>query len=284
MSGALPFSRDRFSARSASERSLRRVYRANFVRARRRFDLRQERADGLLLGERVVGRVMTETQPVEDHNFLGRLNDPERSSIAECSQSRSFERGAVLFRQGDSGSEVFIIRSGRVKVSVRRGGREVILAVYDAGALLGELGAVDGNVRSATVTALEPVDVDAVSHDDFMDLLERHPRVATELLRLVAARLRSTSLRQLEFGTMDALARLCASLSELAARYGTVRNGQVEIVAPFHQGELASWSGISREAVVKGFRQLRGLGWLAVDGRTLILRNPEAIRRRANRS
>ena len=114
-----------------------------------------------------------------------------------------------------------------------------------------------------------------------MALLEHHPRVATELLRLVAARLRSTSLRQLEFGTMDALARLCASLSELANRYGTARGDEIEIETPFHQGELASWSGISREAVVKGFRQLRGLGWLEVEGRTLILRNPEAIRRRA---
>ncbi len=226
---------------------------------------------------------MTETQPIEDHNFLRRLTDEERSSFAQHSHPKMFERGAVLFRQGDSGDDVLILRSGRVKVSVRRGGREVILAVYDAGALLGELGAVDGNVRSATVTALESVDVDAISHDEFMELLERHPRVATELLRLVAGRLRSTSLRQLEFGTMDALARLCASLSELAARYGTIRDGEIEIIAPFHQGELASWSGISREAVVKGFRQLRGLGWLAVDGRTLILRNPDAIRRRANR-
>jgi CRP/FNR family transcriptional regulator, cyclic AMP receptor protein len=226
---------------------------------------------------------MSDAQSIDDHNFLDRLTDDERSSFANRSDRRRFERGSVLFRQGESGDEVFILRSGRVKVSVRRGGREVILAVYDAGALLGELGAVDGNVRSATVTALEEVEVDAVSHDQFTELLETHPRVATELLRLVAGRLRNTSLRQLEFGTMDALARLCASLCELATRYGTVRDGEIEIVTPFHQGELASWSGISREAVVKGFRQLRGLGWLAVDGRTLVLLNPEAIRRRANR-
>lgn len=225
---------------------------------------------------------MAEGQALEDHNFLHRLTNEEQASFNEHSQRKAFERGAVLFRQGDDGNDVLIVRSGRVKVSARRAGREVILAVFDSGALLGELGAVDGNVRSATVTALEDVEVDVIAHDEFMSLLEHHPRVATELLRLVAARLRSTSLRQLEFGTMDALARLCASLSELAARYGTDRDGEILIDTPFHQGELASWSGISREAVVKGFRQLRGLGWLSVDGRTLILKNPEAIRRRAN--
>jgi CRP/FNR family transcriptional regulator, cyclic AMP receptor protein len=224
---------------------------------------------------------MTEANTAEDHNFLRRLTSKEQAAFAEHSHRKKFERGSALFRQGDSGDEVFIVRSGRVKVSVRRGGREVILAVYDSGALLGELGAVDGNARSATVSALEEVEIDVISHDEFMALLEEHPRVATELLRLVAGRLRSTSLRQLEFGTMDALARLCASLSELASRYGTARGDEIEIETPFHQGELASWSGISREAVVKGFRQLRGLGWLEVEGRTLILRNPEAIRRRA---
>ncbi|MGA8297529.1 MAG: Crp/Fnr family transcriptional regulator [Acidimicrobiales bacterium] len=225
---------------------------------------------------------MAEPPQVDEHNFLDRLTAEEQARLAERSQRKSFDRGAVLFRQGEDGDDVLVLRSGRVKVSARRAGREVILAVFDAGALLGELGAVDGNVRSATVSALEDVEVDIISHDEFMSLLERHPRVATELLRLVAGRLRSTSLRQLEFGTMDALARLCASLSELATRYGTVRGDEIEIVTPFHQGELASWSGISREAVVKGFRQLRGLGWLSIEGRTLILRNPDAIRRRAN--
>lgn len=225
---------------------------------------------------------MREASESDDHSFLARLTEDERRSVAKRSHRQTFDRGAVLFRQGDSGSDVIVLRSGRVKVSARRAGREVILAVFDAGALLGELGAVDGNVRSATVTALEPVEVDVISHDDFSGLLDERPRIATELLRLVAARLRTTSQRQLEFGTMDALARLCASLSELAARYGIPRDGEIEISTPFHQGELASWSGISREAVVKGFRQLRGLGWLTVDGRKLTLNDPDAIRRRAN--
>lgn len=169
-----------------------------------------------------------------------------------------------------------------MKVCARRGSREVILAVLDAGALLGELSAVDGSARSATVVALEPVDVDVTSHAEFNQLLDEYPRVATELLRLVAGRLRDTSTRQLEFGTMDTLARLCASLTELASRYGLDSGEETEIVAPFHQGELASWSGMSREAVVKGFRQLRALGWLSIEGRTLTLHDPAAIRSRAN--
>lgn len=159
---------------------------------------------------------------------------------------------------------------------------EVILAVLDEGALLGELSAVDGAPRSATVVALEPVEVEVTTHEEFNELLEEHPRLATELLRLVAARLRDASVRQLEFGTMDTLARLCATLVELANRYGQEQADLTEVTAPFHQGELAAWSGMSREAVVKGFRQLRSLGWLTIEGRTLTLHDVAAIQRRAH--
>ncbi len=216
-------------------------------------------------------------------SFLSRLTDAEASSLERRSRRRSYERGATLFREGDAADEVFVVRTGRVKVCSRRAGREVILAVLDEGALLGELSAVDGVPRSATVVALEPVEVEVTTHGEFNELLEEHPRLATELLRLVAARLRDASVRQLEFGTMDTLARLCATLIELADRYGQEQADLTEVTAPFHQGEIAAWSGMSREAVVKGFRQLRSLGWLTIEGRTLTLHDVAAIRRRASR-
>ena len=180
---------------------------------------------------------------IESDDFLRRLTEDEAASLERVSQRRSFARGDTLFRQGDGGEEVFVIRSGRVKVCVRWGRREVILAVMDAGSLLGELSAVDGQPRSATAIALEDVQVDVTSQTDFDALLEQHPRVATELLRLVARRLRDTSHRQLEFGTMDTLGRLCASLTELAARYGETAVGPAaRLISGASQGLATSSS------------------------------------------
>lgn len=173
-----------------------------------------------------------------------------------------------------------MLASGRVKVSARRHGREVILAVLDPGSLLGEVSTLDGGPRSATVVALEPVEVDVADAADFRQFLADHPRVAGELLQLVVARLRDTSLRQVEFGTADTLGRICASLIQLADRYGRDRGDHVELDAPISQQELAGMAGMSREAAVKGLRQLRNLGWLSVDARVLVLLDPESIRRR----
>jgi len=218
---------------------------------------------------------------VADGDFLRRLTDSEARSLEAISRRKSFARGAILFREGDSGGEAFVLRRGRVKVSSRRRNREVILAVCDPGSLLGEVSAIDGGPRSATVVALDPVEVDVTSVASFLEFLDAHPRVAGELLQLVVARLREASLRQVEFGTVDTLGRLCASIVQLADRYGRPGVDPVEVDAPISQQELAEWAGMSREAVVKGLRQLRSLGWLTVEGRVLSLLDPQAIRRRA---
>jgi CRP-like cAMP-binding protein len=214
-------------------------------------------------------------------DFLRRLTDAEAKSLEARSRRKSFARGAIIFRDGDPGGEALVLRVGRVKVSARRHNREVILAVLDPGSLLGEVSSIDSGPRSATVVALEPVEVDATSADQFREFLDEHPRVAGELLQLVIARLRDASLRQVEFGTVDTLGRLCGSLTQLAERYGRPLGDHVEVDAPINQQELAEWAGMSREAVVKGLRQLRSLGWLTVDARVLTLLDPQAIRRRA---
>ena len=216
-----------------------------------------------------------------DGDFLRRLTDSEAKSLEDRSRRKSFARGAIIFRAGEAGDDALVLRKGRVKVSIRRRNREVILAVLDPGSLLGEVSAIDGGPRSATVVALEPVEVDVTSFADFREFLDENPRVAGELLQLVVTRLRVASLRQVEFGTVDTLGRLCASLTQLADRYGRPNGDQIEVDAPINQQELAEWAGMSREAVVKGLRQLRSLGWLTVEGRALTLLDPAAIRRRA---
>jgi CRP-like cAMP-binding protein len=86
---------------------------------------------------------------------------------------------------------------------------------------------------------------------------------------------------QLEFGTGDALGRVCARLAELADRYGEQAEGMVLIRSPVSQTDLASWTGLSREAVVKALRSLRRLGWVENTGRQFVIRDAERVRQRA---
>jgi CRP/FNR family transcriptional regulator, cyclic AMP receptor protein len=214
--------------------------------------------------------------------FLERLTPSERGDLEAHGRTRTLHRGAVLFHEGDDAHEVLVLLSGQVKVArAAATGRDVILCVFDTGEVLGELSAVDGAPRSATAVALCTVVALMVPLSEFNAFLERRPRVANELLRTVVERLRGSSQRQLEFGTADALTRLCRCLVDMADRYGADEDGCRSVRLPLAQHELAALAGLSREAVVKGLQSLRALGWIRATGRSVSLVDEDSLRARA---
>jgi CRP-like cAMP-binding protein len=214
--------------------------------------------------------------------FLGCLRPDDGAALLGLGRSRSYPARSVLFFEGDDAHEVLILNRGEVKVTVTsQEGREVVLAVLGPGELLGELSAVDGAPRSASASALGPVTLTAIDLARFNTFIDEHHEAAVALLRCVAVRLREASRRQVEFGTLDALGRVCGRLTEMMDRYGRPNGTRMEIVAPLSQTEVAGWAGLSREAVVKAFAALRALGWLATKGHIITVIDPAAVRARA---
>jgi CRP/FNR family transcriptional regulator, cyclic AMP receptor protein len=215
--------------------------------------------------------------------FLQRLSDLARMELFAIGTRRRYPSGATLFFEGDPAHEALVILDGQIKaVVLATGGREVILDVLGPGSLLGELAAIDAGPRSASALALTQVEVLAVSNGAFDEYLLEHPAVLRDLAVVVVTRLRDSDRRQLEFGTEDSLGRLCIRIVELAKRYGrTDADGRIQIESPLSQGDLAAWSGLSREAVVKSMRKLRDLGWIENKGPSITLLQPELIQARA---
>jgi len=212
---------------------------------------------------------------------MARLQQGERDALETLGRHRHFGTGQVLFTEGDDGRDVYVLIEGIVKlVTTSASGQQVILDLEAAGSVLGELSAIDGQPRSATVEAITPIDVLVLRIEDFRSFLESQPRAAAELLGIVAARLRASSQRQLEFGSSDALTRLCRCLLVMIERFGD-REEQPSVSLPVAQHDLAKLTGLSREAVVKGLRRLRELGWVETSGRSVVIRDLQAVRARA---
>jgi CRP/FNR family cyclic AMP-dependent transcriptional regulator len=221
-------------------------------------------------------------ETVTASDFLGGLGPAAAAEFERLGARRRFPAGAALFVEGDQAHEAFVLLSGEVKVSVGSiDGREVVLDVFEPGRLLGELSVIDGRPRSASLVALSPVEVLAVAAGPFNEFLDRHPQALRNLLVEVVDRLRTRVRHQMEFGTGDALGRVCARLAELAQRQGEGEAEAVVVRSPVSQADLAAWTGLSREAVVKALRALRQLGWIRSVGRTITITDPEQVRRRA---
>jgi len=170
-----------------------------------------------------------------------------------------------LFSEGDPSDHIAILLSGVVKISASTvNGREALLGLRGAGEIVGEIAALYGSPRSASVRALDDVEARLVPASAFINGLRRHPDALFGLLHAVIGRLRESDRRRLEFAGSDVRERVSRLLAELAETHGEpAADGSVTISLPLSQAEIAGATGASREAVAKALRGLRSCGIVA---------------------
>jgi CRP/FNR family transcriptional regulator, cyclic AMP receptor protein len=211
--------------------------------------------------------------------FLDALTNDERLSLTASARARRFGPGEAIFHEGDDPGGAMAIVSGRVKVSIAGvGGREVVVAFPGPGDLVGELAAIGGRPRTASVTAVDQVEVLALRADDFRRFLLEHPRVAPLVFEHVATLLAEADRQRVDFATRDVTARIAGRLIELSDSAGVQDAAGVRIALPLSQEELAAWSGASREAVARSLHLLRELGWIETRRREIRVLNVGALR------
>jgi len=212
----------------------------------------------------------------------GGLGVADLEARRAASRVRRYRSGELVLREGDASRAVLAILTGTVKLTkTATSGREAVLELRGAGEVVGELGAIDGQTRSASAVALGEVEALVVPADVFNALLRERGGLAHQLLVTEVARLREAAGRQLELGTADVVGRVCRRLAELAASHGVPMNGGVLVRGAISQQDLADWSGISRDGVVRALGELRRLGWLDTGRQRVLIRDLDAITRRA---
>jgi CRP/FNR family cyclic AMP-dependent transcriptional regulator len=204
---------------------------------------------------------MAEPPIFETTELLRALPPDALERLRTTSTSRTYHRNEVLFRQGDSSSELFGIVSGRIAIVTRAAdNRESLVAVLDEGSLFGELGLFDHGPRSADARALEESQVIVLAYDAVRDAIEAKPEVLWIVVKLIARRLRATDEALADAVFLDVPARTAKRLLELAGDAADFR-------LPMTQEDLAGLVGASRERVNKALSLFTRLGWLEVEGR-----------------
>jgi len=176
-------------------------------------------------------------------------------------ETRTLERGDLLFAQGDPSTELFVVVEGNVAIATKStDGRESLVAVMEAGGLFGELGLFDDGPRSADARALTPATVVALGFEHVRDVLNEQPDLLWIVVRLLALRLRATDEALADAVFLDVPARTAKRLLELAG-------DEDEVQLPMTQEDLAGLVGASRERVNKALALFVKLGWVEATGR-----------------
>lgn len=215
-------------------------------------------------------------------NYMFRgLSDATLQRIAALAARRLYQKGAVIFSQGDSGDALYGVASGRVRISASgAGGREVFLNIMEPGDTFGEIAVMDGLPRTAGATALEPTTLIVLKRADFLGLVEREPKLAIHLLKLLCQRLRWTSELVEESAFLSGPARLAKRLLVLAQLHGrpvTADDDTLEM--RISQAELAHFLGISRQIVNQHLGDWAKSGWVTLGRGRIVIADPAALER-----
>jgi CRP-like cAMP-binding protein len=110
-------------------------------------------------------------------NFWSVLSPTERTAFESAARQQAFAPGTLLMREGEQAEAVFVILDGWTKVCLDEDGQERIIAERGPGDLIGEGGTAPGNVRSASVIALEPVRALVMTTPDYAAFVAAYPAV-----------------------------------------------------------------------------------------------------------
>jgi CRP/FNR family cyclic AMP-dependent transcriptional regulator len=197
------------------------------------------------------------------------------TDLVAAAERRSFSRGGVLFTEGDEGTELFVVASGRIAIANRSSdGRESVMALMERGDLFGEMAFFDGRPRSAEARALEASSVLAIPYEPLRAIYEAKPELLWSVVEMLAIRLRVTDEQLADSVFLDVTGRTAKRLLELAGDAD-------EFSLPITQEELAGMVGASRERVNKAIASFVRLGWIEQADRRYRITNREQLSLRA---
>jgi CRP-like cAMP-binding protein len=176
---------------------------------------------------------------------------------------------------------VYLLLAGSVKVTGATDEGDSLLAIRVGGDLVGELAALDGRPRLATVTTAGPLIAQVIAGAEFVGLLSRDPELSLAVTRGVTDKLRTATSRRVEFTGCDVNTRFARVLLELAERYGEQAPQGRTIGCPLTQTELATLAGAAEPTVQRALRQLKADGIVATGYRVTTVLDMAALRQRA---
>ncbi|GGK11665.1 putative Crp/Fnr-family transriptional regulator [Pilimelia terevasa] len=203
-------------------------------------------------------------------------------ALAKEMETVDVRKGEILFNESEQGDSLYIVITGKIKLGRRAAdGRQNLISVMGPSDMLGELSLFDPGPRTATATAVTDTRLARLRKASLRPWLADRPEIAEQLLRVLARRLRRTNDALADLIFTDVPGRVAKNLLQMASRFGTRDGGVLRVTHDLTQEELAQLVGASRETVNKALADFASRGWLRLDGKSVIILDPERLARRA---
>ena len=206
------------------------------------------------------------------------LTDEETQALRRRVSSKHYDRGELLFSEGDACGGLFIVGKGKIRIfKLSPSGREQTLAMEGPGSSFAELPVFDGGNYPASAAASEDAEVLFISRKNFQDFCREHPEVGLKVIAVVGSRLRRLVGIILSFTTVRQ--RLVALILRLAHTSTTLSSQGVHVELTKSQQDLAAELGTVRELISRNLGRLQAEGYVNVNGRSIVVKDLAGLKR-----
>ena len=203
------------------------------------------------------------------------LTPAEREFLAVRAKRRQNERGRIIFSQGDRAEEMFLLKSGRVKLTrLFENGNEITLDIRKAGDFIGETVLTEAGLYPVSAVCLEPVMTCGFAKDQLEGIVLERPNIGLQIIRNLSAQSSQLTNRVEDLAISGIAERLLRLLTRLAAEHGTPQEEGTLLPLLLTHEELGFLLGAHRVSVTRAMQELKLAGRLAQKGRFLFLLPP----------
>ncbi len=210
--------------------------------------------------------------------FFSDLGEQTTEDLDKIKHSSVFPPGAILFVEGQSLRGVYIVCSGRIKLTTTsRDGKTLILRIAQAGEVLGLHGTVSGKPYELTAETLQPCQLDFVKGDDFLKFLQSHADACLHAAQHLSENCQSAYEMIRSLGLSHSVSEKLARLLLEWASDGEETKEGIRIKVALTHEEIAQLIGTSRETVTRVLGEFREKRFAQLRGSTLLIRNKAAL-------
>lgn len=219
--------------------------------------------------------------PTREDRLFCNLSNSALKALQEIKATSVYPKGALLCLEGQSPRGVFILCTGKAKLSTTSAeGKTIILRIAEPGEVLGLTAVVGNTPYEATVETLEPTQANFISNGDFVRFLEQNSDVGLKVAQQLTHNCKCAYDEIRSLGLSNSVPEKIAKLllrwaqQPLDARKKT--GNEIAFRVTLTQEEIAQFAGTSRETVSRVLSDFKKKGWLRVRGATwFILNKPE---------
>ena len=222
---------------------------------------------------------------MSNHDYLrqisifSELESEFLEEIYKISRVRKYEKGRIIFMEGEPGEAFFYIKSGLVKISkLSRDGREHILHVLNEGHVFAEVTLFSNTEYPATAEVLEDAEIGIIKNEDLEKVIKENPDLSLQLIKYLNKRLVEAHMKIRNLALYDTYERTAQALVKLAEDYGKKSSKGVNLDINISRQELANIVGTTRETVIRALTAFKKERLIGIEKNTITIIDLESLK------